>query len=322
LSISSLGRLQRVDLRTCWMSESGGFTPWLAQEQNLELLGEATGIDLDIESVEQPVGPYRADIVCRDKESRGYVLVENQLEATDHQHLGQIFTYAAGLDAVTIVWIAARFTDEHRAALDWLNQITNSDVSFFGLEIELWRIGDSPFAPKFNIVSQPNEWSKRPSCALQAEHSATQLLQLAYWEAFNKLLSSRRGPLSPRQTRPENWMDYSLGRYQFWLSAVINCRDSWISASLVIAAAPHQEYYSQLLQVRREIEAEVKAELEWHERPELKTSRVERYLRDADPSDRDDWPRQHAWLVDTLEGFHRAFANRVRSLDVNDAGET
>ena len=125
--------------------------PWLAREENLALLGETLGLELELEAVEQGVGPFRADIVCRDTVSNSRVLVENQLQGTDHRHLGQIFTYAAGLDAVTVVWIAARFTDEHRAALDWLNEITDQRVNFFGLEIELWRIGGSPLAPKFNV---------------------------------------------------------------------------------------------------------------------------------------------------------------------------
>jgi hypothetical protein len=110
---------------------------------------------------EASVGPFRADILCKDNSTGKLVLVENQLERTDHMHLGQLMTYAAGLSVVTVVWVAARFTDEHWAALDWLNEITAEDINFFGLEVELWRIGDSAPAPKFNVVSQPNDWSRR-----------------------------------------------------------------------------------------------------------------------------------------------------------------
>ena len=139
-----LGTMERVkDLRVVWDSEAGGFTPWLAREENLALLGDALNLELTLEGTEESVGSYRADIVCRDTLTEGLVLIENQLEQTDHRHLGQIFTYAAGLNAVTIVWIATRFNEEHRAALDWLNAITDESVNFFGIEIELWRIGGS-----------------------------------------------------------------------------------------------------------------------------------------------------------------------------------
>ncbi|MCA9423372.1 MAG: hypothetical protein KC592_20300, partial [Nitrospira sp.] len=160
MSITNLGRLQPVDLRTIWGSEAGDFTPWLAQEENLALLGETIGLELELEGTEQHVGPFRADIVCKDTVTDAWVLIENQLERTDHSHLGQLLTYAAGLNAVTIVWIAERFTEEHRAALDWLNEITDESVNFFGLEIELWSINNSPAAPKLNLVSSPNRWTK------------------------------------------------------------------------------------------------------------------------------------------------------------------
>lgn len=145
---STLDRLKRVELRDVWESEPSDFTPWLAEEANLQLLSDTIGIELELEGQEQNVGPFRADIVCKDTTDGSLVLIENQLEKTDHTHLGQLMTYAAGLDAVSIVWIAERFTEEHRAALDWLNENTNEKIGFFGLEIELWRIGNSPIAPK------------------------------------------------------------------------------------------------------------------------------------------------------------------------------
>ena len=120
------------------------------------------------------------------------MLIENQLERTDHSHLGQLLTYAAGLEAVTVVWIAERFTDEHRAALDWLNEITDEGFSFFGLEIELWRIGDSPMAPKFNMVSHPNDWTKTVSrISPTGELTSTNQLYLEYWTALRDLLEQR-----------------------------------------------------------------------------------------------------------------------------------
>jgi len=128
-----LGRLERVDLREIWLSEAQDFTPWLARPENLSVLAETLGMELELEAQEQAVGPFRADLLCKDLDSDKWVLVENQLERTDHRHLGQLMTYAAGLKAVSIVWIAASFTEEHRAALDWLNEITDESFEFFGL---------------------------------------------------------------------------------------------------------------------------------------------------------------------------------------------
>ena len=149
--MQKLGRLERVKLREAWSTEAQDFTPWLAREENLAILSETLEVELQPEAQEKSVGPFRADILCRNADDGGtWVLIENQLERTDHLHLGQLLTYAAGLNAVTICWIAASFTDEHRAALDWLNEITDERFHFFGLEVELWRIGDSEPAPKFN----------------------------------------------------------------------------------------------------------------------------------------------------------------------------
>ena len=178
----NLGRLKRINLREAWKNEAGDFTPWLAQPDNIKLLAETIGVDLELEAQEKEVGPFRADVLCKDTASGDWVLIENQLEKTDHNHLGQLLTYAAGLKAVTIVWIASKFNEEHRAAIDWLNEITNEQFNFFGLEIELWRIGDSPCAPKFNIVASPNEWSRTiTGSAASTTLSETKLLFLSYF---------------------------------------------------------------------------------------------------------------------------------------------
>jgi hypothetical protein len=212
-----IGRLTRVELREIWIREATDFTLWLAREENLAVLAETLGIDLELEAQEKAVGPFRADILCKDIDSNAWVLIENQLECTDHSHLGQLLTYASGLQAVTIIWIAARFTEEHRATLDWLNKITDESFRFFGLEVELWRIGDSPAAPKFNIVSKPNDWSRSVAQAAraidEAELSKTRITQRSYWGGFHLALDRAGGPVSGnRKPQPQSWMAYPIGR--------------------------------------------------------------------------------------------------------------
>ena len=143
MSVEKLGRLEKVELRDIWEKEDMHFTPWLAKEENMDLLSSTIGMDLVVEAQEKDVGPFRADILCKDYASNNMVLIENQLEKTDHKHLGQLLTYATGLKAVTIIWIASEFNDEHRATLDWLNDITDENYNFFGIIVELYKIGNS-----------------------------------------------------------------------------------------------------------------------------------------------------------------------------------
>ena len=314
-----LGRLERVDLRDIWASEAVDFTPWLAREANLAMLGEALGIDLELEAQEKAVGPFRADILCKDIGSNSWGLIENQLDRTDHIHLGQLLTYASGLEAVTIVWIAASFTDEHRSTLDWLNKITDESFRFFGLEVELWRIGSSPAAPKFNIVSQPNDWSRSVAQAARAidesELSATRVKQRAYWDAFHAVLDEAGGAISGnRKAQPQSWMAYPIGRSGFRLGAVMVRPKRQVRAELYISNADAKAYFAELHAQKDAIEAELGHPLEWEQLPNRRDCRVAIYLDDVDPEDEKDWRRQHEWLAARLNDLHRVFAARVSAL--------
>ena len=318
-----LGRFERVDLRTVWTSEPAGFTPWLAQAENLEILADALGIDLELEEQEKKVGPFRADILCKDVDTESWVLIENQLEGTDHRHLGQLLTYAAGLHAATIVWIAADFTDEHRAALDWLNSITDERFRFFGLKIELWRIGDSPAAPKFNIVAQPNDWSKAVAHAARAiddtELSETQLWQRKYWTALNVRLDDCGGPVRGRvgKRKPNHRMSWGVGRRDFRLVANVNRSDGYVRAALQIKgndADNADENRARLEDQKKEIEEELTSPLEWEKTGSSTTFRIACYMRDVDPANESDWDRQHDWLVRHLNDLHRVLSRRVQNL--------
>lgn len=218
--MQNLGNLESVNIRDVWQGEASDFTPWLAREENLSALGELLAMSLEPVSTETPVGSFYADIVCQNLTDSSTVLIENQLEKTDHRHLGQIFTYAAGLDAVTIIWVSPQFTEEHRAAIDWLNRITLDDFSFFAVEIELWRIGDSAPAPKFNIVAKPNDWTramrrKRPDSETNPSSSQSSelgLQQIAFWEGFQDYLSSVQSPIRCQKAGTRHWMWHSIGR--------------------------------------------------------------------------------------------------------------
>lgn len=317
-----IGRLQRVHLREVWQHEALDFTPWLAKEENLALLGETLALELELEGQEENVGPFKADILCKDTLTGHYVLVENQLERTDHGHLGQLITYAAGLDAVTIVWIADRFTDEHRAALDWLNEISDDSAYFFGLEVELWRIGDSAIAPKFNIISKPNEWTKSISqIAKRVEGGGltdAQELNLNFWTGFQQYLLDRESPISSKKPSADNWTEFALGRANFLTRAFISTMYDRIGVALVIYPPDAKAHYYLLESQKEQVEQEIGKELEWRALPENKESQVRILKFDVGLNDENNWPKIFGWMADSLEAFDNAFRPRVKILNSND----
>lgn len=325
MAYKNLGHLEQVELREAWADEAGDFTPWLAEPEHLALLGKTIGIELEVEAQEKSVGPFRADILCKEisTDEDRWILIENQLERTNHTHLGQILTYAAGLNAVTIVWVAQRFTEEHRATLDWLNEITDERFNFFGLEIELWRIDDSPFAPKFNIVSKPNEWSRSIKTAAGRTKpgalSEIQKLQLDYWTEFRRYMEAN-SDIPCQKARPQGWIIHSIGRSGFHLGSIAsswnNETHSWGGENrvqFVIRGTDLRLHFNQFKKHKDVIETEFGGKLSWDDSAE-KTCRV--YVRQtADITDRDDWPKQHEWLRENVEALYRVFAPRVRNLE-------
>jgi hypothetical protein len=319
-----LGRLEKItDLREVWKTEAQHFTPWLAREENLALLDDTIGLDLELEAVEKDVGPFRADILCKETATDSWVLIENQVERTDHTHLGQLLTYAAGLNAVTIVWIAKRFTDEHRAALDWLNEITGEEVNFFGLEIELWRIGESPIAPKFNVVSKPNEWTKGKggtnSVVNKGDLSPVRKQQLEFWEQFHEYVLENSSIMRPQKACPCNWMNFSMGTGKAHLMALQKTDTGLLSVNLQINKGDDRlAIFNLLKQDREAIESEVGGKLEWNEKPDKKRSNIILRNLDFDLKNKKEWPKQHQWMLETLEKFRAVFSSRIKTMDVGD----
>jgi hypothetical protein len=319
---NTLGNLERVDLREIWRSEGSEFTPWLAREENLVKLGEALELELELESQEKSIGPFRADILCKDINSQDWVLIENQIERTDHNHLGQLMTYAAGLKAVTIIWVAAEFTDEHRAALDWLNEITEDGINFFGIEIELWKIGDSPVAPKFNVVSKPNLWTHTVSQATKAieagELTETRKLQLQYWTEFQQFMQKRQSPVRPQKPRLQHWMNFAVGRSYFVLFSLMNIREKRIGVGLAMTGPNGKAHFHLLSNEKDEIEKQFGYALEWKELPAGIESHIMLNKLDSDLLETDRWDEYRVWMAEMLEKFTSVFKSRIRDLDAND----
>jgi len=195
------GRLQDLPLREAWKHEAHDFTPWLAE--NIDHLSDAIGIPLELTGTEVAVDSFSADILARNPMDDSVILIENQLEQTDHTHLGQIMTYLAGLDAKTVVWIAPSFREPHLSAIHWLNEHTADGFSFFAVKARVVRIGDSPFAPIFEVVTKPNDWERNLTQTKKAATSGDKYTQTreAFWntylerhpEAANEGIKPQRG---------------------------------------------------------------------------------------------------------------------------------
>lgn len=318
--MAELGVLKRVELRSVWEHEAYHFTPWLAEADNLAALSEALGLELELVGQEVSVGPYAADIVCKDAMSNTNVLIENQLEKTDHCHLGQILTYAAGLEAKTVIWVASRFTDEHRAALDWLNEITHEDWQFFGLEIELWRIGTSAPAPKFNVICRPNDWSRavREEAAKAEESSPTQALQLRFWTAFRDF-RVEQGGRAPKPSA-QSWQSFSLGRTGFSIEGVVQRAEQRLAVRLYINCGdlPPKRVFRYLQDRQETIHAKIGFALVWNELPDKKGSVVYVVHPDSPLEDETRWPEYQAWIATTVAKIADVFRPLIKPLQLTD----
>jgi hypothetical protein len=310
-----LGRLEKVKLRDVWIGESTDFTPWLATEENLALLGETIGIDLELEAQEKDVGPFRADILCKNSIDGSWVLIENQLERTDHTHLGQLLTYAAGLDAAVIIWIAEQFTDEHRAALDWINEITSENFLFFGLEIELWRIDGPTIAPKFNVVSKPNEWSSIVRTNKDSgEISDYKQKQLQFWIGYKNYIEQNSIIRCPKPA-PQAWMNHPIGTTGCYLTSIISStgKNQMIRVDFIMDGLESKEYFKKIFEEKEEIEREIGAPLTWYSKDDVRMCRV--YLSSPDDFLKEgEWKRQYEWLKNNLELFYRVFKPRIQRI--------
>jgi hypothetical protein len=309
------GKLEKVELRELWNGEATDFTPWLSKEENIADLGEAIGMELEVQEQEQRVGVFRADILCKDVVTDHFVLIENQLERTDHTHLGQLMTYAAGLEVVTIIWIAKSFAEEHRAALDWLNNITDETINFFGIEIEAYKIGDSLPAPSFNIVAKPNDWTRSVKVsASSVKMTDTKQFQLEYWEAMKIYFEESKTLLKFPKPYPQHWTNFSLGKSNYWMSAICSVRNNFIRIDVNIVGEMAKEKFN-LLRSKYELDSKAKLgeEIIWDELPDAKQSIIQ-FRKDVDVRDKEQWTVQHEWLKTNLEKFDKYFRPKIKEL--------
>lgn len=305
----ALGKLEKVELRQVWNNEAFDFTTWLAEGGNLELLSDEIGIDIKLIQPEAEVGKFSVDILAEEENTGKKIIIENQLESSNHDHLGKILTYASGYDAKIIIWILKDIRDEHKRAIDWLNEHTDEDINFFAIKMELWKIGESPPAPKFQVVSQPNDWAKAiKKSASQSQTTNTDLLKLEFWNKFKDYSKSKGTRLRLRKVVPQHWYDISIGSRDAHISLTINTREDFLGCEIYIGNS--KELFNRLQGHKAVIEAELGEGLEWMELPGKKASRI-KVSKEADVDDEAHWEEYFSWLLNRAEKFHKVFSKYI-----------
>ena len=307
----NLGTRKKVELREVWPDEARDFTPWLAE--NLSELGDALGLDLELQQPEAPVGGYSLDILAHDMENDKPIVIENQLESTDHTHLGQLLTYAAGFDANVAIWIAKEFRDEHREALDLLNHRTGEDTQFFGVEVELWKIDDSRPAVNFKLVATPNEWQKQTVSNARAAVSERGDRYRAFFQKFVEALREEHNITNVRtgngflSIRLQQGVSYAAAfghDKRVRVEVFINNRDRDWNKNLFNKVLEHQE----------SIESELGESLEWDRLDDYRRSRISLVSNGSIDDDEETLEEIRNWMAEKLLDFKRVFGPRLDEL--------
>ena len=309
-----LSKLRKIELRKAWKNEATDFTNWLAQDENLEILSDEIGISISLMQTEASVGKFSVDILAEEENTGRKIVIENQLEATDHDHLGKIITYASGYDAEIIIWIVKSVRDEHKQAVDWLNEHTNEKINIFAIRMELWQIGDSPYAPKFQIISKPNDWAKAiKKSTTRSKLSDHRLMQLEFWNQFKEYASSNQAMLSLRKAYPQNWFDISIGNSKSHLCLIVDFKNNQVRCELYIPDS--NKLFQALLKNKGIVESDLGHELEWMELEGKKASRIVNIL-DIDVENSDNWENGFMWLMNTAQDFQAVFAEQIRKMNI------
>jgi hypothetical protein len=301
-----LGRLEKMELRRAWPHEASDFTKWLAKEENLSLLSDEVGVDIKLLQTEANVGSFNVDILAEEENTGKKIIIENQLELTDHDHLGKIITYASGHDAKFIIWVVKDVREEHRQAIDWLNDSTDEDINFFVIKMELWKIQDSLPAPKFQIISKPNEWAKAVKKS-SLELTETKMMQLDFWNSFLDYVKDKGTSLRMRKANPQHWYDLAVGSSDAHISLTVNTQEGGIGCELYI---PDNKGLFEKLKDRKDyIEKELGTQLSWMVLGGKKASRI-KLISKIDMTSKETWENCFPWLKTWAEKFYDVFGKK------------
>jgi Domain of unknown function (DUF4268) len=309
-----LFKLEKVDLRDVWKHEAVDFTNWLAKPENLELLSDEIGIDIKLIQTEASVGNFNVDILAEEENTGRKIVIENQLETTDHDHLGKIITYASGFNAEIIVWIVKSVRDEHKKAVDWLNEHTDSNINIFAIQMEIWKIADSPYAPKFHIIAKPNDWAKSvKQASIHNELTDTKLLQFEFWTKFKEFVQDKNSKIKLRKAYPQHWYEISFGFSSSHITLTINSQSEQMTCEIYIPDS--KKLFLALYAQKEKIENELGEQLFWEELPDRKASRI-KLVNQGNLSQQDKWEQYHSWMLQQVSALQKVFGKYIRQADI------
>ncbi len=310
MAIMKLGKLQEVDIRKLWNHEQYDFSEWLSKPENLEQLNEAIGLTLSEVEKEVYVGSYRCDLVGIDETTGDKVIIENQLEASNHDHLGKIITYASGLDAKVVVWIVKEAREEHRSAIEWLNNNTSEKLNFFLIEIHAYQIGDSLCAPKFEIVEKPNGFIKNVKTQSgSGEYNKSQGERIEFWTRFNEILVERGKPFNVRKATSDHWYDVAIGRSGVHVSMTLVNKEGVIGIELYIRE--DKDLFDQLYAQKDEIEEKLGLHPDWQRLDGKKSSRILYRMPGLNFDDHSNYDQLINEMIDKAVLFSKVFKQYV-----------
>lgn len=312
-----LGKMEKKDLHTVWKHEERDFSRWLAMDENLELLGKAINIDIQLERKEAAVegGKMSADIFAIEANTDRKIVIENQLGVSDPDHLGKVITYAACLDAKILIWIVKRAKPEFRKAVKWLNAKTDSDIAIFLIEMELWQIGDSKLAPRFNVVERPDESDKE--IKYEQGLSETKRLQLEFWQQFGKFglkeQTEFRNAFTLKKPLPQSWYSIAIGSVDATIELRFVSQRKKVYAGIYIMN--NKPLYQGFVAKKEEIEQFIGAKLEWKDSVFLASKEI-------DVNNRDSWNDAFQWLCDMSLKFKACYQRFYQEVPLGEEQDT
>ena len=301
-----IGKLKEVEIRKLWSHEQRDFSEWLSKEENISILNEILGLTLVDVSKEVYVGSYKCDLFAVDESTGTKVIIENQLEPSNHDHLGKIITYASGLDAEVIVWIVKQAREEHRSAIEWLNNNTNNKINFFLIELKAYSIGDSIPAPYFDVIEKPNDFIKNSkSSDNKGELNKSQSERLVFWNRFNEVLLEKGKPFNMRKASTDHWYDVTIGSSASHLSIELINREKYIRIGLYMI--DDKEFFDKLYENKDTIEAELGLKLDWIRESSGNVSRIKYNLLGLNFDDRSNYDELINKSIDIAAKMQKVF---------------
>lgn len=306
----NLSKLEEIkDLRTVWPHEALDFTPWLSQDDNITLLADSIGIDITVDETESSVGDFNVDIFASETGTDRKIIIENQLEDTNYDHLGKLITYASGKSADIVIWVVKHAREEHKAAIEWLNNHTDDSVGFFLCEIKLYRIGNSEPAVKFEVIEKPNDWTKE--IKKSESINETQQLRYDYWVAFEDY--AFKNPtfaknFKKRKPSKNHWLNFSIGSSACHIAVSQIKQRNELDVELYIS--DDTELYNSLYENKTDIELTSGLSFDWRELPDRKASRIV-LEKSVQLENKNAWGSQFEWLIDVMVKMKTTFSKYI-----------